>query len=218
MENKSAKIRQRGKRASAETGKPKRKKLTLKQEAFAEHYIANGGNGVRAAEAAGYAGSYSVLNEAARDNLQKPVIASYVRERLKGVKATSDEVMFLLSDHLRADIADISGCFDENGQLDLKLAKQRGVSHLIKKVKVQPVGRDEAGQAIFRTEVEMHDSQSAAAKLGDYLGLKQMPRVNQEDVARVNAEIVRLVANGWEPEDARQIVIEAEPTAATWLN
>lgn len=62
------------------------KRLTAKQEAFVRHYLANGGNGVDAARQAGYKGSVSVLNSAARGNLQKPSIVKFItaeREKLK---------------------------------------------------------------------------------------------------------------------------------------
>ena len=194
----------------------KRKKLTLKQEAFAEHYIANGGNGVRAAEAAGYKGDVNTLNQVARDNLQNPTIYSYTRERLKGVKANADEVLYLLADHMRADIAVLADCVKEDGELDLVAAQEKGVSHLVKKLKIRSF-RDKNGNLIKTTEVEIHDSQAAARTLAEIHGLKQQPRQNEDDAARVSREIARLVSEGIEPEQARQIVIEAEPKAARYL-
>lgn len=193
-----------------------RKKLTPKQEAFTEHYIANGGNGVRAAQAAGYAGSYSTLNEVARDNLQKPVIQEFLRERLKGVKANADEVLFLLADHMRADIAVFADCVNEDGSLDLKRAKQSGCSHLVKKLKIKSF-RDKNGNLIKQTEIELHDAQAAARTLADIHGMKQQARQNDDDVARVSREVARLVSEGWEPEQAKAIILEAEPKAAKWL-
>ena len=61
------------------------RKLTDKQQAFVDEYCSNGYNGVQAAKSAGYKGSYSTLNNMARDNLQKPAIKvakdEYIKDR-----------------------------------------------------------------------------------------------------------------------------------------
>ena len=194
----------------------RKRKPTLKQEKFAEVYLANGGNGVRAAEAASYRGDVNQLNQAARYNLQNPTIQEYIRERLKGLKANADEVLYILADHMRADIAAFNDCFLEDGQLDLVKAKAAGCSHLVKKLKVRSF-QDKNGNLIKSTEIEIHDSQAAARTLAEIHGLKQQPRQNEDDAAKVNREIARLVSEGLEPEQAKKIVIEAEPKAARWL-
>lgn len=214
MSNKSARKTAPRNRANAE--KPKRRKLTLKQEAFAEHYVANGGNGTQAARAAGYAGNDDVLAHQAQDNLRNPQIFAYTRERLKGVKANADEVLYLLADHMRGDIAIFSDCVKDNGELDLAKAREIGASHLVKKLKIRNF-RDKDGNNITSTEIEIHDSQAAARTLAEIHGLKQQPRQNEDDAAKVSREIARLVSEGMEPEDAKKIVIEAEPKAARFL-
>lgn len=192
------------------------KNLTLKQQAFIEHYIANGGNGVKAAEAAGYSGNRHTLEQMAYENLRKPVIYAYTRERLQGVKANADEVLYLLADHMRADVAVFEGCLNENGTLNLTAAKKAGCSHLVKKIKTRNL-HDRDGNSVTTTEIELHDSQAAARTLAEIHGLKQQPRQNEDDVVRVNREIARLVSEGWEPDEAKAIVLEAEPRAARWL-
>jgi phage terminase small subunit len=50
--------------------------LTAKQQAFCEHYVANGFNGLQAAVSAGY--SESSAKEIASENLTKPNIAAFI--------------------------------------------------------------------------------------------------------------------------------------------
>lgn len=44
------------------------------------------------------------------------------------------------------------------------------------------------------------------------------PAVNPEDMARAKAEVNRLIDEGWSEEEAKEILIEAEPRAAQWLH
>jgi phage terminase small subunit len=192
-------------------------KLKPKYQTFTENVIANGGNATAAARKAGVKGSDAYVSVAAHRMLRNDKVQEYIqtrtRERLKGVKANADELYFLLADHLRADIADLDECMRPDGGLDLKLAKQMDVSRLVKKLKTR-IGP--GGDII--TEIELHDSQAAAGRLAKLMGLEQAPRQNQDDVARFNAELAKLVSEGWDPEKARQIVIEAEPAASRYLN
>ena len=56
-------------------------KLTLKQKAFADNYIENGGNATAAAVSAGY--SKRSAQQMGAENLLKPVILGYIAERQK---------------------------------------------------------------------------------------------------------------------------------------
>lgn len=205
------------KKAAKKAVKKGLKPLKPLHAAFVEHHAANGGNATDAARKAGVKGSKDYIRTAARRMITNDHIQAHIqernRERLKGVKANADEIYFLLGDHLRADIADLEACILPDGRLDLKLAKKMDVSRLVKKIKtrVGPVGD-------VVTEIELHDSQAAAGRLAKLMGLEQAPRQNQDDVARFNAELAKLVAEGWDPEKARQIVIEAEPAASRYLN
>lgn len=219
------------KKAAKKTGKTRKaskKKLTPKQELFAENYIQNGGNGVQAAKAAGYQGDTNALNQQARYNLQNPTISARVRERVEGVAADTDEVLNLLGEHLRADVADFEGCFDEEGRLDLKEAKKRGVSRLVKKLRVTTRTMQQGDGAAVRevtTQIEFHDAQSAARTLVDVLGIKQQPRENDEQrkhdeqmAAAVKEEFRRLrVDENMREADAISILLAANPDARKWL-
>lgn len=205
--------------------KPK-KKLTPKQEAFTEHYMANGGNGAQAAKAAGYKGNRDTLKQVASENLAKPYIASRVRERLDGLQATTDEVLNLLADHLRVDIGDFDGCINEDGSLDLKEAKERGVSRLVKKIRSHTTFRDDKdGNTTkeVRSEIEFHDSQSAAMGLAKILGIQQQPRKNEKDLEDMRKIMLEAVADaratlGLDEESARIWVKQNITELATWVN
>lgn len=58
--------------------------LTLKQKRFVEEYIKNGGNGTRAAEAAGY--SKKTCGEIAYENMKKPQIKNHFQKSLENIE------------------------------------------------------------------------------------------------------------------------------------
>src|SRR5262245_29671522 len=205
--------------------KKRTKKLTVKQEKFTNEYLANGGNGVQAARAAGYGGSDGTLRAIASENLTKPNISSRVRERLDGLAATSEEVLNLLGDPLRADLADFYGCFNQDGELDLVAAKRAGVSRLVKKVKSDTrtfISEDGTTVRSVRVELELHDSQGAARILADLHGLKQQPKANEHDT-QANREMAektlqQLIADcEFDREHAIAFLRENAPDVARWL-
>lgn len=213
------------KRASAKKKKPR--KLTHKAEAWTEKYLGNGFNGVQAARDAGYKGSTSTLNSVARKNLQKPAIASRVRARIEGLAANSNEVLNLLGDHLRGSIADFDGCFNEDGGFNLGKAKEKGVAHLVKKLRnvkrTIPRGKDEPPIVETTVEIELYSSQDAAAKLIPVLGLKQKAGENERDEERkrqwATEQLEKVMARfGFDHGEAIVWMQANTPTAAQWIN
>jgi len=93
-------------------------RLTPKQARFANAYLANGGNGTRAAEAAGYAGSYATLRSVASENLGKPDIALHLRARTEAEAVTPDRI---IAEMARIAFMDDERCkvteFDCNGNI-----------------------------------------------------------------------------------------------------
>lgn len=87
----------------------KKKKLTPKQVAFVNHYMMNGGNGTRAAKAAGYAGDDVTLASVAYDNLRKPQIRAELDARMRETAMSADEVIHRLSEQGRSDARDLIG-------------------------------------------------------------------------------------------------------------
>lgn len=66
------------------------KHLTHKQFNFVQHYIANSGNGVKAARDAGYKGNDVTLAQVATENLRKPHIQSEIISVRDSLKSTSE--------------------------------------------------------------------------------------------------------------------------------
>jgi hypothetical protein len=178
--------------------------------------IKNGGNGTQAAIAAGYAESGA--HQEAHRLLRNAEIQERIRRAKERAGITPEIVSGVLAQQLLGEISDV---LDEEGNFDYKRAKERRATGQIQKLKIkkrdlfnakgEPVGVE------TNYEVEMYSSQAAAKILVGTLGMLKQPAVNPEDVARVKAEIDRLVAEGWSEVDAREIVFEAEPRAAQWL-
>lgn len=215
------------KKAAKKPAKKLGKKLTLKQQAFTEHYLKNGGNATAAAQSAGYAGSRHTLEQVGHENLRKPEIQMAVQERiLDVVKADTDEVLRLFAAHLRGDVADFDGLFLPDGRLDLRRAKELGVSRLIKKLDFEPVsfivGEDLKQVVYYRCKIEMHDSQSAASKLADIFGMKQQPRENEKDTEKKREYASKKLREVMErlalsEGDAMRWMTEHTPEAARYL-
>lgn len=160
--------------ATRRTGKVKRKApstLTAKQQAFIHAYCTNGFNGVRAARAAGYSGSYSALGVAAHDNLKNPKIRVAIDQHFKALTMGADEVLMRLTAIARGDFADL---LDKDGNFDMKLARQRGMTYLIKEQEftekfIPQEGHDDI---VIRTaKIKLHDAHAALNTLAKYHGL-----------------------------------------------
>ena len=193
--------------------------LTTRERLFAEG-VASGKSMTQAAKDAGYSEKYA--SDIGKQNSRKLPVAECIQERVAAVAATTDEINSLLSIHLRADMADFDDCLLPNGRVDLKKAKKLGISRLIKKIDYEPVsltlGAEGTPEVHYRAKIEFHDSQAAAWKLAELRGMKKAPAANPEDLARIKAEIERLVEDGWTEQEARQIVIEAEPRASQMIH
>lgn len=84
--------------------------LTLKQKAFADYYIETG-NATEAARRAGY--SQKSARFVGAENLTKPNVSAYIKERLAEIEAgriaTADEVMKFYTSVLRGEVKDQFG-------------------------------------------------------------------------------------------------------------
>lgn len=69
------------------------RELSVKQQRLVNEYLANGGNGVKAAQAAGYAGSYDTLRSVASETLAKPNVRMHLRARLEAEAVTPDRII-----------------------------------------------------------------------------------------------------------------------------
>jgi len=160
----------------------KSEKLPPRRRAFADNFIANGGNGKKAAEDAGFAKGAGAAVEASR-LLRNAKVQAHIQARLDDASIKNSEILGTLASHMRADLADI---FPENKVL--REAKLSGNSHLIRKIKQKERFIPQAdGRPPIRevdTEIEIHDSQSAAKYLAKIRGMEQAPRENDADHVR----------------------------------
>lgn len=84
--------------------------MNARQKAFADYYI-QFGNAAEAARKAGY--SEKTADSIGRENIRKPTIAQYIKERMDALDkeriASADEVMQFYSDVIRGKIKDQFG-------------------------------------------------------------------------------------------------------------
>lgn len=137
--------------------------LTLKQQAFVEHYL-KCWNATEAARQVGYA----VPRQEGSRLLSNAVIARAIKERLEELKVSSDEVLIRLGDHARSTMAD----FVDPTQLPpvFKTAAESGKLHLVKKV--THTRRFYKGELVEeKTDFELYDAQAALVHLGKHHAL-----------------------------------------------
>lgn len=193
------------------------KKLPRKRERFAANYIKNGGNATKAAIDAGYAES-GAYQEGYR-LLRNAEIQARIQRAIERAGVTPEIVSGVLAQHLLGDLADV---LDDKGRFDYEIAKERGTTGQIRKLKIkerQLFDDDAEAFGVETTyELELYSAQDAAKIFVGVLGMNKQPAVNPEDAARARAEIERLVNEGWSKDEAHAIVTEAEPRATEWLN
>ncbi len=214
---------------------PKRKKdkdgneiLTIREQRFVEG-LARGKSKTQAAKDAGYSAKSAA--DIGKKNPRKPPIDRAVQERLAAVKADTNEVLSLFALHLRSDFGDFDdACWNEDGTINWKVAKKRGLSRLVRRVKRETrYARNEQGkpEKIVKVEVELYDAQAAGRTLAEIAGLKQQPRENEADKrerkkyyeALVTRIIERSVAEGLDidRETAIKKIVERDAEAVQYF-
>lgn len=159
--------------------------LTIKQQRWVEVYLETG-NATEAARQAGYNASETGLRVIGCENLAKLNIRKRIEERLADEAVTTTEVLNTLASHVRSDITDL---FDETGLLDLQTIRERGLGHLIKKIKRRRKYEKDGEERVpvDELEIEVHNPQVAAAQICKMLGWEQMPAANEQDKAAKQA-------------------------------
>lgn len=177
-----------------QAGDKQKRKPTLKQQVFTEEVLKDG-NATRAARAAGYKhpnvqGARMLVNVSIQERIQ---------QRLEDSKIQTNEVIGTLASQMRADLAEI---LPDNEVL--RQAKERGLSHLIKKMKTtERYTKD--GERIVTHEFEMYSAQEAAKQLCAVFGLNKLPGVNPNEAAKEALRAI-LSETGLDEAKARQIV------------
>ena len=140
--------------------------FTKKQRVFVEEYL-QCWNAAEAARRAGY--SERTARIQASKLLTKPNIQEEIQKRIAEKAMSADEVLLRLGDMARGDIGEFMDIESMSFNLALQNAKERGLTHLIKKVKQRTTitqkkdGDEEENHWI---ELELHDSQAALVHLG----------------------------------------------------
>lgn len=91
------------------------------------------------------------------------------RKRLAAEFANVTPEMVLGATAMRA-FASIDEAYDENGQFDMKLARQSGAIHLIKKLETTQYG----------IKAEFYSNETAQQQLANYMGMEFQPRENND--------------------------------------
>lgn len=165
--------------------------LTLKQKLFAEAYVTNGGNGVRAAAAAGYnSDKYNVLAAIASENLRKPEIRAYIDRLTRDLSMGASEVLYRLTEIAHGDMREFIG-------KSYKELKAHNQGHLIKKVETRiDVTHDPADpdnpRLVEVTKLELYSKAEALQLLGRYHKLF----VDRLEVTDWRDELIPLVRAG----------------------
>lgn len=111
--------------------------LTDKQAAFVEEYLKDF-NATRAAERAGYSGSYNTLGAIGCENLKKPKIAEAISARMEELVMDANEVLVRLSEIAKGEWARY---IDENGEVQIDKMVADRKAHLITKISDTKYGR-----------------------------------------------------------------------------
>lgn len=120
--------------------------LTPKQDAFIREYIANGGNGTKAAQVAYDTNSYNSAQSIASQNLDKPVIAEALIKTMRRAGVTDEMIVKPVIEALTAVNA------DGTPNLDLQLKGHDRVMKMISKDSLNlSIGTDEAPQELVIT-------------------------------------------------------------------
>jgi phage terminase small subunit len=127
------------------------KKLTNKQRIFIDEYLRSF-NATRAAIKAGY--SEKTARSIGCENLTIPDIKREIDARIAESHMGADEALKLLADMARGDIGEL---VDDNGLLDLRQAREKGMTKLMRKIKqktITHIGKSETDGDTEITEIE----------------------------------------------------------------
>ena len=138
-------------------------RLTLLQSRFIDCYLANGGNGTRAAREAGYKGDDNVLAVTAYDNLRNPKIMTELNNRMKASAMSSEEVLFRLSQQAQIDARDLIGLSPDQLKNHPMAAQIKEFEHTV----------DRIGDIMIqeKIKIKVYDKQAALVHLGKHHGL-----------------------------------------------
>ena len=164
------------------------KRLTKKQEKFADEFATKDITVEGAALIAGY--SYSSARTDAHNFLSNPSIQARIEERKAECAkiANVTKAQIIGATVLRA-FATIDDVLDESGNFDIEKARETGAIHLVKKISKKHT------QFGVNTDVEFYSNESAQDKLANYLGLEKAPQEDKTEIIRIALELYRAKIN-----------------------
>lgn len=139
------------------------KPLTVTDLATLAEYVKTW-NGTRAWMTTHPKSSYNAARASASEWLAKPNIKAAIADKLDELHMSADEAIKLHSDIARSDIGDL---LDNNGLLDLREARAKGLTRLIRKIKqktVLRIGKKEDDEDVEITEIEFEMYPADAAQ------------------------------------------------------
>ena len=166
--------------------------LTKKQRVFIDEYVTCW-NASEAARRAGY--SKKTCGAIGAENLIKPEIKAEIDDRLASIHMSSEEVLKEFADMARTDIGDF---LDDNMIVDMRKARELGITKNIRKIKQKTVthqakNESDEDREVHDMEIELYPRDKALEILGKYHGLFK----EQVDVTSGGEKLtIRLVRDG----------------------
>lgn len=143
--------------------------LTGKQTLFAAHYLMCW-NASEAARRAGYPEKTAAI--IGFENLRKPKIKALIDAKMAENVMSADEVLSRLSQMASANLMDV---LSDDEEFDYSIAKAKGLTHLIKKIKRRQFTDKDGNTTVRETEIELYDAQAALVHIGKHYKLFTTP-------------------------------------------
>lgn len=132
------------------------KTLTPEMQLFADTYLSNGLNQVRAYMHHHPNATYTTANKEAKRWRAHPLVQAYIQERLAASSMSADEALRRLTEHAMGDMDDL---LDERGQFDIDKARALGVTHLITEYTTDETETE--GIAKRKVKTKLYNAQTA---------------------------------------------------------
>lgn len=145
--------------------------MTNRHRAFIAEYLKDF-NATRAAIAVGY--SPKSARAVASRLLTYANIQAEIKANIDEKQMRADEVLTRLADHARGDMGNFLDIGAMGFSVDLNKAKEMGLTHLVKKVKMRTTTSLSAAGIETETHdiaIELYDAQAALVQIGKALGV-----------------------------------------------
>ena len=145
------------------------KPLSRKHQKFVEEYL-KCWNGSQAYMKVYPKAAYDSARANASKLLANANVVKEISERLSEAQMGADEALLLLADQARGDIAQLMEVTTMGFNMDMQVAKDKGLTKLIKKVKQKTTtyiakSESQEDREVTELEVELYDAQSALVNI-----------------------------------------------------